>query len=206
MNISTIGGASGTNAVGGANQNDFRSRMEQSMTPVAQLFGMTSDQLMSAVKASGKSLADYASSKGISSTDLTAAVKQGLQSNAPNGVQLSDTQLTNLAQRIENHKPGAGPQGPPPSGAIGGATSTDSTSIIKSEVEKLLEELKANATTSAGVSGTSSTTKTDLEKLIADLKAADAKSSGTGAVGAQASGSVSTNALIDVLTRFDQQL
>jgi hypothetical protein len=176
MNISSIGGASGTSAVGGANQNDFRSRMEQSMTPVAQLFGMTSDQLMSAVKASGKSLADYASSKGISSTDLTAAVKQGLQSNAPNGVQLSDTQLTNLAQRIENHKPGDGPQGPPPSGAIG------------------------------GVSGTSSTTKTDLEKLIADLKAADAKSSITGAVGTQASGSVSTNALIDVLTRFDQRL
>jgi len=205
MNISSIGGAHGTTAVG-ANQNDFRARMEQSMAPVAQLFGMTSDQLMSAVKDSGKSLADYASSKGVSSTDLTAAIIQGLLANAPNVVQLSDTQLTNLAQRIENHKPGAGPQGPPPSGAIGGATSTDSTSIIKSEVEKLLEELKANATTSAGVSGTSSTTKTDLEKLIADLKAADAKSSGTGAVGAQASGSVSTNALIDVLTRFDQQL
>ena len=129
MNISSIGGASGTTAVGGANQNDFRTRMEQSMTPVAQLFGMTSDQLMSAVKASGKSLADYASSQGVSSTDLTAAVKQGLQSNAPNGVQLSDTQLTNLAQRIENHKPGDRPQGPPPGAAVGGATSTDSTSL-----------------------------------------------------------------------------
>ena len=64
MNISSVGGASGTGAVGGANQNDFRSRMEQSMTPVAQLFGMTSDQFMSEVKASGKSLADYASLEG----------------------------------------------------------------------------------------------------------------------------------------------
>jgi hypothetical protein len=205
MNISSIGGAGGTTAVG-ANQNDFRTRMEQSMAPVAQLFGMTSDQLMSAVKDSGKSLADYASSKGISSTDLTAAVKQGLQSNAPNGVQLSDTQLTNLAQRIENHKPGDRPQGPPPSGAIGGATSTDSTSTIKSEVEKLLEDLKANETSSASTSGVSSTTKTDLAKLIADLKASDATSSGSSAASTTASGSVSTNALVDVLTRFDQQL
>lgn len=198
MNISSIGGVGGTAAVG-ANQNDFRTRMQQSMAPVADLFGMTSDQLMTAVKESGKSLADYASSKGISSTDLTAAVKQGLQANAPGGVQLSDTKLTNLAQRIENHKPGNGPQGPPPAGAIGGATSTDSTSILKS-IEKLLEELKANETSSASTSSLSSTTKTDLEKLIADLKASD-----SGATNTSATGSVSTNALIDVLTRFDQQ-
>jgi len=173
MNISSI--TSGTAALGGVNQNDFRTRMEQSMAPVAQLFGMTSDQLMSAVKASGKSLADYASSKGISSSDLTAAIKQGLQSNAPSGVQLSDSQLTNLAQRIENHKPGDGPQGPPPGGSVGGVGSTDSTSTIKSEVEKLLNDLKASDSTTAG--GTSNT-----------------------------NGSVSSNALVDVLTRFDQQL
>ena len=199
MNISSV--TSGMTALGGANQNDFRARMEQSMSPVAQLFGMSSDQLMSAVKASGKSLADYAASKGISSTDLTAAIKQGLQNSAPNGVQLSDSQLTNLAQRIENHKPGDGPQGPPPGGAVGGTGSTDSTSTIKSEVEKLLEDLKASESTAA--SGTSSTTKTDVEKLLADLKASD--SSDTTSKTASSS-SVSTNALVDVLTRFDQQL
>ena len=109
MNISSIGGASGMTGVTGANQDDFRTRMQQAMAPVAQLFGMSSDDLMSAVKASGGSLADYAASKGISSSDLTAAIKQGLQANAPNGVQLSDSQLTNLAQRIENHKPGDRP-------------------------------------------------------------------------------------------------
>jgi hypothetical protein len=175
MNISAIGGASGTTAVG-ANQNDFRTRMEQSMAPVAQLFGMTTDQLMTAVKASGKSLADYASSKGVSSADLTAAIKQGLQDNAPDGVQLSDSQLTNLAQRIENHKPGDRPQGPPPGGAVGGIGSTDTTSTIKSEVEKLLEDLKASDSTTA----TDGTAKTN--------------------------GSLSTNSLVDVLTRFDRQL
>ena len=172
MNVSSV--TSGMTAPGGADQNDFRTRMQRSMAPVAQLFGMSSDQLMSAVKASGKSLADYASSKGISSTDLTAAIKQGLQNSAPNGVQLSDSQLTNLAQRIESHKPGDGPQGPPP-GGVTGIGSTDSTSTIKSEVEKLLEDLKASDS-----SGSTSNATT--------------------------SSSVSTNALIDVLTRFDQQL
>jgi hypothetical protein len=176
MNISSIAGASGMTGVTGANQDDFRTRMQQAMAPVAQLFGMSSDDLMSAVKASGGSLADYAAAKGISSADLTAAIKQGLQANAPNGVQLSDSQLTNLAQRIENHKPGDRPQGPPPSAA-------------------------------GGVSGTStnSTIKTELEKLIADLKMSESQtdSSTTSTTG---SNPLSTNALLDVLTRFDQQL
>ena len=200
MNVSSI--TSGMTALGGADQNDFRTRMQQSMAPVAQLFGMSSDQLMSAVKASGKSLADYASSKGISSADLTAAIKQGLQNSAPNGVQLSDSQLTNLAQRIENHKPGDGPQGPPP-GGVAGIGATDSTSTIKSEVEKLLEDLKASESNSAAASGASSTTKADVEKLLEDLKASDSSGSTSNAT---TSSSASTNALIDVLNRFDQQL
>jgi len=177
MNISSIASASGMTGVTGANQDDFRTRMQQAMAPVAQLFGMSSDDLMSAVKASGGSLADYAASKGISSTDLTAAIKQGLQANAPNGVQLSDSQLTNMAQRIESHKPGDGPQGPPPDG---GAVSMSATS-------------------------SNSTIKTDLDKLIADLKTSEsqADSSTTSSTG---SNPVSTNSLLDVLTRFDQQL
>jgi hypothetical protein len=111
MNISSIGGAAGSTGIGGANQSDFRTRMQQAMAPVAQLIGMTSDELMSAVKASGGTLSDYAAPKGISNADLTAAITQGLQNNAPNGAQLSDTQLTNLVQRIENHKPGHGSHG-----------------------------------------------------------------------------------------------
>jgi hypothetical protein len=170
MNISSIGGAAGSNGVGGANQTDFRTRMQEAMAPVAQLFGMSTDQLMSAVKASGGTLADYAASKGISNADLTTALKQGLQSNAPNGTQLSDTQLTNLVQRIENHKPRHGSHGSASSTAVSSATSTDTTSTIKSELEKLIADLKASAGSSASAS------------------------------------SGSTNALLDVLTRFDQQL
>jgi hypothetical protein len=181
--------------------------MQQAMAPVAQLFGMSSDDLMSAVKASGGSLADYAASKGISSSDLTAAIKQGLQANAPNGVQLSDSQLTNLAQRIENHKPGDGPQGPPP-GAAGGASATGSSSTIKKELEQLIADLKASESTTATDGTTSSSTstiKTDLDKLISDLKTSESQ---TDSSTASTSGAnpASTNALLDVLTRFDQQL
>ena len=211
MNISSIGGASGTTGVTGANQNDFRTRMQQAMAPVAQLFGMSTDDLMNAVKASGGSLADYAASKGVSSTDLTAAIKQGLQANAPNGVQLSDSQLTNLAQRIENHKPGDGPQGPPPGGGAGGVGATTTNSTIKTELEQLISDLKASESTTStdGTSSSStSTIKTDLDKLIADLKTSESQDSTSTASTTSTTGSnpTSTNALLDVLTRFDQQL
>ena len=208
MNISSIGGASGMTGVTGANQDDFRTRMQQSMAPVAQLFGMSTDDLMSAVKASGGSLADYAASKGISSADLTSAIKQGLQANAPNGMQLSDSQLTNLAQRIENHKPGDRPQGPPPGGGAGGVGATDTNSTIKKELEKLIADLKASestASTDGTTSSSTSTIKNDLDKLIADLKASESQTDSSSA-STTGSNPVSTNALLDVLTRFDQQL
>ena len=183
MNISSLtSGNAAAMGIGAGNQQDFRARMQQSLAPVAKLFGMTSDQLMSAVKASGGSLADYAASKGISTDDLTAAIKQGLQDNAPNGVTLSDTQLTNLAQRIENHKPGDVPQGPPP----------------------------ADATNATDSSSASSTLKTDLEKLIADLKALDSTSTSTAtSTATNGTGTTSSNptsALLDTLVRIDQQL
>ena len=107
MNISSIGGGAQalaqlqTPSVG-----DFRTRMQQGLAPVAKLFGMSTQQLMSAVQESGGSLADYAASKGISSDSLLAAIKQGLQANAPDGAQLSDDQLTNIANRIANRQPG----------------------------------------------------------------------------------------------------
>jgi hypothetical protein len=186
MNVSSIGSTGAFSGVSDAGAQDFRARMQQSMAPVAQLFGMSSEQLMSEVKTSGGSLADYAASKGISNADLTAAVKQGLQSSAPNGVQLSDSQLTNLAQRIENHKPGDMPQGP---------------------------AVSANA--AADNSGNASTIKTDLEKLIADLKALESNSNDTSST-TSTSGSTSSadptssgssmSSLLDLLSRVDSQL
>ncbi len=184
MNISPINAYGALQGPGGTDPNDFRTRMQQAMAPVAQLFGTTPDQLMQAVQESGGTLADYAASKGISQTDLTAAIKQGLQSNAPNGTQLSDTQLTNIADRIENHKPHGHHHGAP----------------------------SADPTAASGATGDASAIKTDLEKLMADLKAAGATGS-TDPTAATANStdptapnSVSTNALLDLLSTFDQQL
>jgi hypothetical protein len=185
MNISSINANGALPGPGGTDPTDFRTRMEQAMAPVAQLFGTTPDQLMRAVQQSGGTLSDYAAAHGVSNTDLTAAIKQGLQSNATNGSQLSDTQLTNLADRIENHKShGHHHHGAPP----------------------------ADPTAGTGVTGDASAIKTDLEKLMADLKAAGAAGStdttaGTAdAADPTATNSASTNALLDLLSRFDQQL
>ena len=187
MNVSSIGSTGALSGVSGACAQDIRARMQQSMAPVAQLFGMSSDQLMSEVKASGGSLADYAASKGISNADLTAAIKQGLQSSAPNGVQLSDSQLTNLAQRIENHKPGDMPQGPPPVSANAAADNSGSASTIKTDLEKLIADLKALESNSNDTSSTTSTS--------GSTSSADPTSSGS-----------STSSLLDLLSRVDSQL
>jgi len=185
MNISPINAYGALQGPGGTDASDFRTRMQQAMAPVAQLFGTTPDQLMQAVQESGGTLADYAASKGISQTDLTAAIKQGLQSNAPNGTQLSDTQLTNIADRIENHKPhGHHHHSAPP----------------------------ADPTAASGATGDASAIKTDLEKLMADLKAAGATGATDPTVATNnstvptATNSASTNALLDLLSTFDQQL
>lgn len=85
----------------------FQTRMQQALAPVAQLFGESTDQLTSELSSSNTSLSALASQKGISQTDLLNAIKQGLQQAAPsNGQTASDTQLTNLATRIANHRHG----------------------------------------------------------------------------------------------------
>jgi hypothetical protein len=85
----------------------FQSRMQQAFAPVASLFGETSDQLMSELQSGKTSLSDLAKTKGISQDDLINAIKQGISQTAGNGApNLSDTQLTNIANRIANHKHG----------------------------------------------------------------------------------------------------
>ena len=101
------------NPIGISNSNQsydptsFLTHMQQALAPVAQLFGESSDQLMSELQSGNTSLSALASSKGISQTDLVNAIKSGLQQAAPNnGTALSNTQLTNLANRIANRKHG----------------------------------------------------------------------------------------------------
>jgi hypothetical protein len=105
MSINAIGG---TPAIPSANQNSFPARMQQALAPVAQLFGETSDQLMSELSSSHTSLSALAASKGVSQTELVNTIKESLQQSAPGNGRpaASDIQLTNIATRIANHKHG----------------------------------------------------------------------------------------------------
>ena len=167
MNVSSVGGSVPSMQFDGVGSTDFRSRMEQGMAPVAELFGTSASQLMSDVRASGKSLADYAASKGVSNDKLVTAIKQSLQANAPTGAQLSDAQLTNLANRIAGHVPGDRPQVPPPgadrSGGLGQLTNS---SEIKSDLDKLIEDLKSG-------SSSSSSDSTSVDALVQLLSRVD---------------------------------
>ena len=104
MNVNGVGGTTQPQQI---DQSAFQTRFQAAMSPVASLFGESSDQLMQQLQTGNTSLSDLAKSKGISQDQLTAAIKQGLQSTAANGAPaLSDTQLTNIANRIAGHKHG----------------------------------------------------------------------------------------------------
>jgi uncharacterized protein YidB (DUF937 family) len=87
------------------------------MDAAAKLLGMSVSDLRSALQ-SGKSLADIASSKGISQDKLTAAMAAAIQQANPS---VSSEQATKVATAIATRTPPAG--GPPPDATQG----TDST-------------------------------------------------------------------------------
>jgi lambda repressor-like predicted transcriptional regulator len=100
-----------------------RQRSHPAMDAAAKLLGMSSSDLRSALQ-SGKSLADVASSKGISQDTLTAAMAAAIQQVNPG---VSSDQATKVATAIATRTPPAG--GPPPDAAPGadatqGATGT----------------------------------------------------------------------------------
>jgi hypothetical protein len=73
---------------------------------LAKDLGVSTDDLASA-RTSGQSLADFATSRGIGRDTLISAVKDSMKANAPDGVQApSDDQLTALANRLVDRKPG----------------------------------------------------------------------------------------------------
>jgi hypothetical protein len=91
----------------GADAGVLQARRDQMLGPVATLFKESTDQLESELKSSGASLGTLAEQKGVSKNDLVDTITQSLQQRfAGNGAPLSDSQLTNMANRIVNHKPG----------------------------------------------------------------------------------------------------
>jgi hypothetical protein len=104
MTINPIGAANPNQAI---DPTTFQTQMQQALAPVAQLFGESTDQLMSELSSANTSLSALASQKGVSQSDLVGAITQGLQQTAAEkGQSPSDAQLTNIANRIANHKHG----------------------------------------------------------------------------------------------------
>jgi hypothetical protein len=91
------------------------SHPQPSFSNTAQLLGMSSDELRSALQ-SGATLSSLAGSKGVASSDLVASVKKDLEDGAPQGAPtLSSDQLQQIAANVIN---GTTPT-PPTSGGGG---------------------------------------------------------------------------------------
>ena len=103
MTIAPISPTSFSGAASTAAVAQRKSRIESALAPVAQLFGESAQQLESELRSGKTSMTALAQSKGVSQSDLVDAIKKGLQDGAKaGGVQLSDTQLSNLANGIAN--------------------------------------------------------------------------------------------------------
>jgi len=87
------------------------------MDAAAQALGMSAADLRTALQG-GKSLADLASAKGVSQSDLVSAIATALQKANPN---LSVDQAKTIASRFATQKPGAAN-----AGRAGAAGATDS--------------------------------------------------------------------------------
>jgi hypothetical protein len=124
-------------------QQPHQRRQPPSMDNTAQLLGMSTDDLQSALK-SGQTLDDLASAKGVSSTDLTNAIKTDIQANKPAGApDLSDDQLTKMATDIaagkgpggahhahHGHRPSPGDAGPGPVPVAGYTADASTTATV----------------------------------------------------------------------------
>ena len=89
--------------------NRIANRVHDGNSPVAQLFGETSQQLKTDLQSGKTSLSALATSRGISQADLMATITNGWQHASAHGSEpLTDTQLANLASTIANRVHGVG--------------------------------------------------------------------------------------------------
>jgi hypothetical protein len=208
MTVSAINDASLLDPTQNANAASWQMRMQQSMAPVAQLFGETPQQLMSDLQSGKTSLSALAQSKGISQTDLLDAIKQGLQQSSANGgPQLSDNQLTNLSSTIANRVHGHHHHHHGGVSAISNA-STSGTSGVTGDADG---DNDGSAGSVAGASSSTSSLQADVERLMFELQTM-LQSSSTNATAPStttAAGAWSDTASATLLTQvsqFDQTL
>ena len=195
----------------------WQTRMQQALGPVAQLFGESAQQLMSDLQSGKTSLSALAKEKGISQTDLLNAIKQGLQQSSANGgSQLSDTQLTNLANTIANRVHGGHHHHGAAMSGIGGASNANTTGTVGVGSDSDGDNDGSGGAGAGGVtsaSGSASAVQTDVERLMFDLQSMLQSNASTASSSSQASAN-STNTwsnsssanLLNQLSQFDQTL
>ena len=188
----------------------WQTRMQQALGPVAQLFGESAQQLEGDLQSGKTSLSALAQSKGVSQTDLVNAIKQGLQQSSANGgPQLSDSQLTNIANGVANrvhgghhhhHAGGVSPFDP----ASGTASGTSASGVGSAD--------PSSGSSATGSSAGSPTLQLDVERLMFDLQnmqssaANGASTTASSAASTSTYSSASTSNLLNQLTQFDQTL
>jgi lambda repressor-like predicted transcriptional regulator len=173
MDISSLGAASAASLT--ATSTTQQARMPRYVQTAAKALGMDPSDVMTALK-SGKSLADLASQKGISTTDLASAMK----ADAPQDVQGSSNVDAMMQKLIQQHGVSAphghhGHGGPPPSsssatGALTGTLTSDQqttlsalSSVLGTDSSSLLTQLQ---------SGTSLASLLDAQGVSTDALAA----------------------------------
>jgi hypothetical protein len=234
MTISGITSATQVQASGGVDPSSWLTQMQQTLGPVAQLFGESTQQLINDLQTGKTSLSQLAQSKGISQTDLLNAIEQGLQQSSANGGQpLSDTQAANLATMIANRVHGGHHHHGGHGGATSSTSSTNPLSAVDQDVEQLLQDLgtalSANGTVPTTATSTTTTPPTttatgssanplaaieqDTGQLLQDLGAALSTNSSTGTPTTTAasntnpsSGTTSTNPLAAIEQDIGQLL
>ncbi len=180
MTVSAISSTAPPLGPQGADASSWIDRMRQAMTPVAQLFGESSQQLMSDLQSGQTSLASLAQSKGISQTDLLDAIKQGLTQMSPNGgPQRSDSQLSNLASTIANrlhhghHHHGGGAGGAAPVTDPNASAALSALNALSSTAAGNDSDGDSDGSTAASAavsSGYPSPAGLDVQRLLFDLR------------------------------------
>src|SRR5262245_28397041 len=82
--------------------------IREAMGSMAGVLGMSADDLEQKLKG-GATLADLASSAGVSRDDAVAQLSAALKANAPQGVTLSDDRATAMAERMMDGPPKGAP-------------------------------------------------------------------------------------------------
>ena len=118
---------------------------EKTMTSVADLLGMSTDDLKSALK-SGSTMADLAKSAGVSEDDLESTIASTLPATGPDGVSATDM----AAKIASGHGPHGHPQGAPP--AKPAADAAGGLDTLSSALGVSSSDLLARLTDGTGIS------------------------------------------------------